>query len=318
MLLPAPLPPSQGVLRAGPGLSGPGPPAPRQRHGRDRAGADGGVPDGARGRREQHLLLQPVGWVAASEPPPAGTPGANLLRGAHSRAAGEGRGLASPLQKRSRPHLPLSPPQTPPKGDLGRTMYRFSFRIPPYYTLLVRSLSVLEGIALASDPNYKVGPRRAELLARVSRGEGREGGAARGLGVLEGIALASDPKLQSGEGPAAAQVGLVSACQGQSRRSSTPMLLVASLVLTPARSPPCPVQTPSGAGRGVPLDQPPPADAAVARAARHAAAAALQGGRLQVGGGGGLGEDGAEYCGGGRRAALQARAQTSPAAPHHV
>jgi hypothetical protein len=31
------------------------------------------------------------------------------------------------------------------------------FRIPPYYTLLVRSLSVLEGIALASDPNYKVG-----------------------------------------------------------------------------------------------------------------------------------------------------------------
>ncbi len=29
-------------------------------------------------------------------------------------------------------------------------------RIPPYYTLLVRSLSVLEGIALAADPNYKV------------------------------------------------------------------------------------------------------------------------------------------------------------------
>jgi hypothetical protein len=41
-------------------------------------------------------------------------------------------------------------------ADLGRTMYRYSFRIPPYYTLLVRSLSVLEGIALASDPNYKV------------------------------------------------------------------------------------------------------------------------------------------------------------------
>ncbi|KAF6253698.1 ABC1 family-domain-containing protein [Scenedesmus sp. NREL 46B-D3] len=41
-------------------------------------------------------------------------------------------------------------------AELGRTMYRYSFRIPPYYTLLVRSLSVLEGIALASDPNYKV------------------------------------------------------------------------------------------------------------------------------------------------------------------
>jgi hypothetical protein len=36
------------------------------------------------------------------------------------------------------------------------TLWR-RFRIPPYYTLLVRSLSVLEGIALASDPNYKVG-----------------------------------------------------------------------------------------------------------------------------------------------------------------
>lgn len=35
-------------------------------------------------------------------------------------------------------------------------MYRFKFQIPSYYTLLVRSLSVLEGIALASDPNYKV------------------------------------------------------------------------------------------------------------------------------------------------------------------
>ena len=28
--------------------------------------------------------------------------------------------------------------------DLGRTMYEFKFRIPPYYTLLVRTLSVLE------------------------------------------------------------------------------------------------------------------------------------------------------------------------------
>jgi hypothetical protein len=41
-------------------------------------------------------------------------------------------------------------------GDLGRTMYQFNFQIPSYYTLLVRSLSVLEGIALASDKEYKV------------------------------------------------------------------------------------------------------------------------------------------------------------------
>ncbi|EFN55778.1 hypothetical protein CHLNCDRAFT_57703 [Chlorella variabilis] len=41
-------------------------------------------------------------------------------------------------------------------GQLGRTMYQFRFQVPPYYTLLVRSLSVLEGIALASDTQYKV------------------------------------------------------------------------------------------------------------------------------------------------------------------
>lgn len=29
-------------------------------------------------------------------------------------------------------------------GNLGQTMYQYNFRIPPYYTLLVRSLSVLE------------------------------------------------------------------------------------------------------------------------------------------------------------------------------
>jgi aarF domain-containing kinase len=41
-------------------------------------------------------------------------------------------------------------------ANLGRTMYEFKFQIPSYYTLLVRSLSVLEGIALVSNPNYKV------------------------------------------------------------------------------------------------------------------------------------------------------------------
>lgn len=41
-------------------------------------------------------------------------------------------------------------------ANLGRTMYDFNFEIPSYFTLLVRSLSVLEGIALSSDPNYKV------------------------------------------------------------------------------------------------------------------------------------------------------------------
>jgi aarF domain-containing kinase len=35
-------------------------------------------------------------------------------------------------------------------------MYKFKFRIPSYFSLVIRSLTVLEGIALSSDPNYKV------------------------------------------------------------------------------------------------------------------------------------------------------------------
>ena len=35
---------------------------------------------------------------------------------------------------------------------------RYQFQVPPYFTLMVRSLTILEGIALATDPNYKARP----------------------------------------------------------------------------------------------------------------------------------------------------------------
>jgi hypothetical protein len=35
-------------------------------------------------------------------------------------------------------------------------MYRFRFRLPETFTLLIRALSVLEGLALSADPNYRV------------------------------------------------------------------------------------------------------------------------------------------------------------------
>ncbi|KAJ3705693.1 hypothetical protein LUZ61_009398 [Rhynchospora tenuis] len=41
-------------------------------------------------------------------------------------------------------------------GNLGVTMYKFKFRIPSYFSLVIRSLAVLEGIAIGFDPNYKV------------------------------------------------------------------------------------------------------------------------------------------------------------------
>eukprot|EP01025_Chloroclados_australasicus_P005960 TRINITY_DN11966_c0_g2_i1.p1 TRINITY_DN11966_c0_g2~~TRINITY_DN11966_c0_g2_i1.p1 ORF type:complete len:770 (-),score=83.05 TRINITY_DN11966_c0_g2_i1:456-2732(-) len=50
--------------------------------------------------------------------------------------------------------------------DLGKTLYKYKFRLPPYYTLLVRSLTVLEGIALNADPNFKVLSAAYPWLAR--------------------------------------------------------------------------------------------------------------------------------------------------------
>jgi len=41
-------------------------------------------------------------------------------------------------------------------AKLGRSMYRFKFRLPETFTLLVRALSVLEGLALSADPSYRV------------------------------------------------------------------------------------------------------------------------------------------------------------------
>ncbi|XP_062019968.1 uncharacterized aarF domain-containing protein kinase At1g71810, chloroplastic [Rosa rugosa] len=41
-------------------------------------------------------------------------------------------------------------------GDLGTTMYKFKFRIPSYFSLVIRSLAVLEGVAIGSNPDYKV------------------------------------------------------------------------------------------------------------------------------------------------------------------
>ena len=40
--------------------------------------------------------------------------------------------------------------------DLSGVMYRFPFRVPPYYALIIRSLVTLEGIALSVDRNFKI------------------------------------------------------------------------------------------------------------------------------------------------------------------
>lgn len=40
--------------------------------------------------------------------------------------------------------------------DMSGVMYKFPFKVPPYYALIIRSLVTLEGIALSVDPNFKI------------------------------------------------------------------------------------------------------------------------------------------------------------------
>ncbi|BEV35380.1 AarF/UbiB family protein [Synechococcus sp. M16CYN] len=40
--------------------------------------------------------------------------------------------------------------------DMSGVMYKFPFRVPPYYALIIRSLVTLEGIALSVDPGFKI------------------------------------------------------------------------------------------------------------------------------------------------------------------
>ena len=39
---------------------------------------------------------------------------------------------------------------------MSGVMYKFPFKLPPYYALIIRSLITLEGIALSVDPNFKI------------------------------------------------------------------------------------------------------------------------------------------------------------------
>ncbi|EPS59305.1 hypothetical protein M569_15503, partial [Genlisea aurea] len=39
---------------------------------------------------------------------------------------------------------------------LGAVLYQYPFNVPPYYALILRSLTILEGLAIYADPNFKV------------------------------------------------------------------------------------------------------------------------------------------------------------------
>ncbi|KAF5834299.1 ABC1 family-domain-containing protein [Dunaliella salina] len=49
---------------------------------------------------------------------------------------------------------------------LGEVLFQFPFRAPPYYALILRSLTVLEGLALSADPRYKLLGKAYPYMAR--------------------------------------------------------------------------------------------------------------------------------------------------------
>ncbi|MEW5308834.1 MAG: hypothetical protein WDW38_000764 [Sanguina aurantia] len=49
---------------------------------------------------------------------------------------------------------------------LGEVLFRFPFRVPAYYALILRSLTVLEGLALTADPQYKLLAKAYPYMAR--------------------------------------------------------------------------------------------------------------------------------------------------------
>jgi len=49
---------------------------------------------------------------------------------------------------------------------LGAVLYRFPFNVPGYYALILRSLTVLEGLALSTDPKFKVLAKAYPYMAR--------------------------------------------------------------------------------------------------------------------------------------------------------
>jgi predicted unusual protein kinase regulating ubiquinone biosynthesis (AarF/ABC1/UbiB family) len=49
---------------------------------------------------------------------------------------------------------------------LGAVLFQYPFRVPAYYALILRSLTVLEGLALQADPRYKLLGRAYPYIAR--------------------------------------------------------------------------------------------------------------------------------------------------------
>ena len=52
-------------------------------------------------------------------------------------------------------------------ADLAELTFELPFRIPPYFALVIRAISVLEGIALSSDPDFAIIDSSYPFIARL-------------------------------------------------------------------------------------------------------------------------------------------------------
>lgn len=78
------------------------------------------------------------------------------------------------------PAAPSLPPPLPCTQDLLAATLEIPFSVPPYMSLLARSVATLEGIALVGDPNYQMvaqvrEPRGGEKRSGRKEGQGRQG-----------------------------------------------------------------------------------------------------------------------------------------------
>ena len=52
-------------------------------------------------------------------------------------------------------------------ADLAEITFKFPFKIPPYFALIIRAISVLEGIALVGNPEFAIVDEAYPFIAKI-------------------------------------------------------------------------------------------------------------------------------------------------------
>ena len=52
-------------------------------------------------------------------------------------------------------------------ADLAEITFKFPFKIPPYFALIIRAISVLEGIALVGNPQFAIVDEAYPFISKI-------------------------------------------------------------------------------------------------------------------------------------------------------